>query len=591
MVGSMACRDHISSLRGEFRDSCLLEDKIILTKILKVLKEPKKIKKLPHFLKNEFITTKQNKLFASIAEEVASIANTQEPQVRVLYGLSFSIWVPCSVHDFLLTQALRLRGAEVIPCVMGRLQFGETSYIGGIWGGATDKPQLNTEQSKRNYKRLAKADKLLWVTRSKLNPIPLDRYVSTIRIAELKYQAQKYPLENYVNWTYQDLPVGKWARDALRNNSLVSDERLIPYYKSRLQSYLHHVMVMVEACQGVLDEVKPDIVISNDSYYYPGSILEKLCAQRRISHYNYWPGVHKNRFCYAKGEPAMSLNLSQTWQKFQKDDMTDQQQADIEEYLANRYTGKSLPGINTSDPCKNAQELEPMDLSQLNTEKATALLPANVCWDLSALDKYVQFENMFDWIAKTVRFFAEHPEWQLIVKAHPTEENQLIPETRQKLKDELARLGVAIPENVFTLGPRTEVSVYDLFTFTHVGLVYTTTVGLEMACLGIPVITAGRSHYRGMGFTFDPPDKETYFEQLTQLLSANGKFAQKEAWSKQAKKFFYLYEFEYPIDLGILEYAQGQASTKVKSAKDLMPGKHRGLDFVCDKILNKENIF
>jgi len=199
---------------------------------------------------------------------------------------------------------------------------------------------------------------------------------------------------------------------------------------------------------------------------------------------------------------------------------------------------------------------------------------------------------MFDWIAQTVEFFSEHSEWQLVVKPHPGEENDHIPLTRQTVRGELSRNSVKVPDNVLVLDARTEVSVYELFAKAQVGLVHTSTAGLEMACMGIPVITAGSSHYHGMGFTFDSPDKETHFEQLTQLLTANGRFAQKQSWRTLARKFFYIYEFEYPVDLGILEYdGQGQASTRVKSAKDLLPGKHEGLDFICGKILNREDVF
>ena len=38
---------------------------------------------------------------------------------------------------------------------------------------------------------------------------------------------------------------------------------------------------------------------------------------------------------------------------------------------------------------------------------------------------------------------------------------------------------------------------------SDLALVYTTTVGLEAANLGIPVAVAGATHYRGRGFTHD----------------------------------------------------------------------------------------
>jgi len=537
------------------------------------------------------MNARRDRLFISVAEEVVSIIPPAKPQVRVLYGPSFSIFEPCRIHDFLLSLALRLRGAEIIPCTMGRLQFGETSYIGGYWGGAMDQAEMSQEQDEHNYKLVADADQLLWVTWCGMKPIPLDRYVPPPRIAELKVKAKQYSTENYKAWTYHDLPVGKWALDTLRNNALVSDELLVPDFKEKLHGYLHHVMVMVEACRAILEEVKPDTVISNDSYYYPWAILEQLCRQRRIPHYNYWPGVRKNGVCYAKGEPAMNLNLTRTWQSFRKRKLLNPEQTILEDFLATRHTGNLLPGINTSNPRQNARELEPVDISQLDREKPTALLAANACWDLCSLDKSVQFQDMFDWIAETVRFFAGHPEWQLVVKAHPAEENQDIPQTRQKLTDELRRRHSIASENVFVLGPRTQVSVYELFPLTQVGLVFTTTVGLEMACLGLPVITAGRSHYRGMGFTIDPPDIKSYFDEIARVLSTSTPLSQKEARQKLAKRYFYLYAFEYPIDLGILEYSQGRAMTTVTNAQDLAPGKHESLDLVCTRILNKGAFF
>ena len=45
---------------------------------------------------------------------------------------------------------------------------------------------------------------------------------------------------------------------------------------------------------------------------------------------------------------------------------------------------------------------------------------------------------------------------------------------------------------------------HDLVETAGLGLVYTTTVGLEMAMSGVPVIVIGQTHYRGKGFSLDP---------------------------------------------------------------------------------------
>ena len=81
-----------------------------------------------------------------------------------------------------------------------------------------------------------------------------------------------------------------------------------------------------------------------------------------------------------------------------------------------------------------------------------------------------------------------------------------------------------------------------------VGLAYTTTVGLEMAMRGVPVIVAGRTHFRGRGFTTDPANWDQYYGALDRLLEnpAEHRLSRKEmtaAWT-----YAYLFFFDYPFD-------------------------------------------
>jgi hypothetical protein len=286
----------------------------------------------------------------------------------------------------------------------------------------------------------------------------------------------------------------------------------------------------------------------------------------------------------------MALNISRVWENFKESHLGFQELDVLDDFFKTRTTGKYSPGLNTCNPNENSNEIESFDWGRLNRNKPTALLAPNLCWDLAALNKDVQFENMFDWIAKTIQFFEKHPEWQLIIKPHPAEENKHIPVTQQTVVKFLQERGTKIPKNVIVLGAKTEITVYDLFPILKVGLVYTTTVGIEMTIFGLPVITAARSHYRLHGFTFDPPTKELYFEVLGKILD-NTEPTDRKDWSALAKKFMYLYMFVYPIDLGVFQYDFVDADITIEDVAELLPGKHEGLDFICTKILNKESVF
>lgn len=559
-----------------------MKDLVIISKMLKLFGH----------LKNYIIRREKNRRYANFTRSVNKLTVNKVHSPVILYGPCFSIYEPCKVHDFILSQALKLRGAKIIPCTMGRLQFGETSFLGGIWGGFVDgEDKINSKASEANYKFVANSDNQLWERWSNLKPETLDKYISKQKIEELKILAHSYPFSEYHSWEYGDLPVGKWAVNTLRNNSTSSDETLVLDYREKLYNYLHHILVMVEACNSILDVIKPEIVITNDSYYYPWAILEKLCIIKSIPFYNCYPNIRKNAICYAKDEPAMALNITNIWEKYKKIDLSSIEAEKLHDFFSTRTEGKYSPGLNTCSPQENSDYLEKFNWNGIDKSKPTALMTPNVCWDLVALNKDVQFESMFDWIDNTINYFEQHPEWQLIIKPHPAEENKFIPVTQQTVIKYLNRRSKPIPFNVIVLGAKTEISVYDLFPFIHVGLVYTTTVGIEMACRGMPVLTAGNSHYRMHGFTFDTLTKEDYFICLEKLLNNYGQFSENSEWSKLANKFMYLYMFEYPIDIGVIQYDFVDADILVSDGSELLAGNFYGLDYVCDKILRKESIF
>ncbi|MCJ7695032.1 MAG: hypothetical protein MUO40_06340, partial [Anaerolineaceae bacterium] len=95
--------------------------------------------------------------------------------------------------------------------------------------------------------------------------------------------------------------------------------------------------------------------------------------------------------------------------------------------------------------------------------------------------------------------------------------------------------------------PEDKTNTYDLIEITDIGLVYTTTVGLEMAMAGIPVIVAGQTHYKGRGFTHDPINWEEYLSLLDKLLSDHKKYRLNEREIELAWRYSYLFFFEFPF--------------------------------------------
>jgi hypothetical protein len=77
-------------------------------------------------------------------------------------------------------------------------------------------------------------------------------------------------------------------------------------------------------------------------------------------------------------------------------------------------------------------------------------------------------------------------------------------------------------------------------------LVYTTTVGLEMALQGLPVIVAGQTHYRNRGFTIDPDSWVRYYKLIGSVLENPEEYRLSHKQVELAWRYAYCFFFKFP---------------------------------------------
>ncbi|HEY9527382.1 MAG TPA: hypothetical protein VIR02_09885 [Anaerolineales bacterium] len=176
-------------------------------------------------------------------------------------------------------------------------------------------------------------------------------------------------------------------------------------------------------------------------------------------------------------------------------------------------------------------------------ERPVVLLAANVLGDSLTLGRNIFAESMSEWITKTVQYFAKRTDVQLVVRVHPGE--KIVPQAKSMgtvVREALPEL----PAHIHVIGALDNVNTYDLIEIANLGLAYTTTVGVETAMNGIPVISCGDTHYRGRGFTIDPNSWEEYFAALERVLADLRAHRLTEEQVSKAWNYAYRFFFEYP---------------------------------------------
>ncbi len=270
----------------------------------------------------------------------------------------------------------------------------------------------------------------------------------------------------------------------------------------------------------LLDDIDPDVLLVEESNYSQNGPLVDLAVDRGIDVIRtiaIWREdalmsrriTPSNRRVDAKSVDAATISSLDP-------ELTPGEQDELWKDFDHRYGGAwDLGSIFQPDTVDHTGEAIVQDLG-LDPGRPTAVVFAHVLWDASLSYGDDLFRNHAEWLVETVRAAVDNPAVNWLVKAHPSNvyraaHGDVAGESREiaLLRDEFATL----PDHVTVLVPETPISTRSLYEFADVGLTVRGTPGLEMACVGKPVLTAGTGHYSGLGFTLDSTSVVEYLER------------------------------------------------------------------------------
>lgn len=262
----------------------------------------------------------------------------------------------------------------------------------------------------------------------------------------------------------------------------------------------------------------------------------------------------------------------------------------IREYLESRWCGR----LDWLSLVTEGADQEPIKLAKeigLDLKKPVVGLLTNVIWDAQLAYPGVAFSNQIEWIIHTIEYFEKRPDLQLLIRIHPAEIKSWV-ESRQSVYDEIQKRFTKIPQNVFVIKPDSKVNTYKVMMNCDAVLIYGTTAGLEMACMGLPVIIAGQAWIKNKGIGVDVSNPTEYESALNKL--PFGKRLDQEQWQR-ALKYAYHYYLRLMIPIGVIDpvpYENAPYVIKHLPLTGFDRGADVGLDIICDGILNgSEYIF
>lgn len=298
---------------------------------------------------------------------------------------------------------------------------------------------------------------------------------------------------------------------------------------------------MAASAHALLSANRPDVVITPNGSILEFGVLFHVAKDLGIPVSTFEFGEQNYRMWLAQNDDVMRQSTTGLWNARGGTALTDAEWQQIRTMFEARQGARVWETFErtwqTADSKGAAQIKSELGLD----ERPLIFLPTNVLGDSLTLGRQI-FIGMTEWIRRTIRWFGEHPEYQLIVRIHPGEQIGWGPSTYDLLKNDF----LEFPANVRVLPADYKVNSYDLVDAARGGLVYTTTMGMEMAMIGKPVIVLGETHYRGKGFTHDPKSWEDYLALLQGVLADPDRFAPDRERINATWTYAYRFFFEYP---------------------------------------------
>ncbi|MEO8400131.1 MAG: hypothetical protein ABI550_10030 [Ignavibacteriaceae bacterium] len=356
----------------------------------------------------------------------------------------------------------------------------------------------------------------------------LSELVSDEKISELKDVS-----ENNSKW---DVYVESMLLRYFKVGELDYNDKMVQEMKSRAR----HAAFISEALGEAIAALNPERVAFSHGTYTTRGPFKDIINQANIPQFSISRAKMAETQKFNWKTPGDWWDVESTWEEFKNKSLNSRELNIVETYMQSRRS-------HTRDVMVyNFTGEESKDLTYkklgISPSKETYTIFTNVLWDAASAQREIAFKNPVEWVIETIKWFKNHPEKQLVVRIHPAES---VIGTKQPMYDLIKKNINDISSNVIILKPDAPVNSWSLLKVTDVGLVHTSTVGMELALEGIPCICVSKTHYRNKGFTIDITSREEYFSVLGNGVQNFDAVKCKQ----QALKYSYVLFMKYQIPL------------------------------------------
>lgn len=374
---------------------------------------------------------------------------------------------------------------------------------------------------------------------------------------------------------YRGIRLGAEIGIALRWFLCNSDLRREPLAAPTMRAFLRSARAVTDGMVREVERVGPDVVVALNGTFLFEAVARRVAIDRGIRFVSYERAHMEDLVVADASDQACYYRIDRLWNAIRDEPLDVQESAILDQYLDDRVLGLRTPFQIWTNP-----EFRDLDRP---AKRRVVVLP-NVTWDSAVLGLETVFDNMADWLTTTIGSLLDADDVEVIVRVHPGETSLSKWSSREPAAAVIAEHFGELPAHIRVIPPDDPTSTYPIIESSDVGVVYTSTIGLELATRGKPVLVGANPHYANKGFTHSTASKDEFVSALAAMIDDPERFRPDR---ELARRYAYHFFFSAPMPQPpAIEPVPGLARLASDASKLLGPGEHAGLDRLCGLILD-----
>ena len=295
-----------------------------------------------------------------------------------------------------------------------------------------------------------------------------------------------------------------------------------PRARAELERLLPRTLEATIAAERLLADLEPTLMLFLERNYAAEAPISDVGLVQGLDVVQYVSGPQDDTLIFkrftreTRREHPRSLS-EESWLRVRELPWTPERDAELDDEFAKRYGNAWALSRRIQSWTEDRPRGEVIAELGLDPAKKTAVLYSHILWDANMFYGEDLFADQEEWFLETVRAAVANPSVNWIVKLHPANVWKLKRERIEGARDEETAIREAVgelPAHVAIVRAESEISTRSIFGLTDYGITIRGSVGFELPCFGVPVLTAGTGFYSGRGFTIDSATPEEYLERL-----------------------------------------------------------------------------